>query len=252
MNLAQLQSALFSLVTDDGRTPVRPNQIVGGGSLEPGARVEIYAEMYVLRTRDSIREDFPKLTKRLGERFESTVADYVHRHHSTHYSLSMLGRRFPEFLRERGEGALADLAELEWLHAEIFIARDSSVLEAAALSTIDPEKFGGATLEFTPAFRLVWLDHDVREAWRDDGEPIGLEGRPVTASRTAFIVWRKGHEVFHVTVEPDEAEAVEALKRGGTIEAACEAFAGRENPATAAFTAIGSWVNEGMVARIQL
>jgi hypothetical protein len=157
----------------------------------------------------------------------------------------MLGADFPRFLREQGEGALADLAELEWLHAEVFIAPDSEVLEGAALGQIDPEKFGGASLEFIPAFRLRWLDHDVRDAWRDDAVAPA-------AARTAFLIWRKGHEVFHVAVEDDEAKAIEALQQGGTIEAACEAFSGREDPAVAAFTAIGSWVTEGMVARVRL
>ena len=243
MNLAQLQSALFSLVTRDGSTAVQPEQLVNGGPIAPPDRVGIYAEMYVLRTRDSISEDFPKVTLRLGDLFEQTVLDYVNQRHSTHYSLSMLGSDFAQFLRVRGDRALADLATLEWLHAETFLAADSEVLEPSALATIDPEKFGGATIEFTPSFRLVWLDHDVREAWRDDAvEP--------EAARTAFLVWRKDFEVFHVAIEDDEAKAIEALQAGGTIETACEAFSGREDPAIAAFTAIGSWVSEGMVARV--
>ena len=244
MNLAELQSALFSLVTRDGLTRVEAARLVSGGALDPAARVSVYAQMYVLRTQDSIREDFPKTSALLGGRFEPTVLAYVQKHHSTHYSLSMLGSRFPEFLRERGERALADLAELEWLHADVFIAPDSEVLEGAALASVDPEKFGGARLEFVPAFRLVWLEHDVREAWRDDTVAPPVE-------RTAFLVWRKGHEVFHVAVEADEARALEALQQAATIETACEAFAGRDNPAVAAFTAIGSWVTEGMVARIR-
>ena len=52
MNLAQIQSALFSLVTDDGKTPVQPDQIVGGGALAPVARVGIYAEMYYARATE--------------------------------------------------------------------------------------------------------------------------------------------------------------------------------------------------------
>ena len=56
--------------------------------------------------------------------------------------------------------------------------------------------------------------------------------------------------MFHRAVEPDEAKAIDALQAGGTIEAACEAFAGREDPAVAAFTAIGGWFSEGMIASV--
>jgi hypothetical protein len=302
MNLAQIQSALFSLVTADRQTKTAPAAIVGGGALQPDARVHIYAEMYVLRTQDSIREDFPKVTEKLGDRFEQTVLEYVQQHHSTHYSLGMLGEHFPAFLRARGEKELADLALLEWLHAAMFIAPDSEVVEGADLAKIDPEKFGGARLEFVPAFRLVWFEFDPVKGERSEGErsegersegerppfmvsgvePRAAEGSergtpdaPLDSARgervsgglapgrvgsvapdlrtgTPYLVWRKGHEVFHVAVEPDEARAIEALQAGGTIEAACEAFAGREDPAVAAFTAIGSWVTESMVARVVL
>jgi hypothetical protein len=242
MNLAQLQSALFSLVTADGATRVQPAQLVDAGKLSPEQRVDVYAQMYVLRTQDAIREDFPKVSARLGDRFEATVHAYVQRHPSTHYSLSMLGQHFAGFLRERPEDAqLADLAQLEWLHSDSFIARDSQVL--TTLSGVDPTQFGTAKLEFVPAFRLAWLAHDVRPLWRE-------EAQTAPVAKTAFVVWRKEHEVFHVVVEADEARAIEALLRGETLEAACEAFTEREDPAAAAFAAIGSWLSEGMLARV--
>ncbi len=249
MNLSQLQSALFSLVTDDGKTPVPSGEIVGGGSLSADQRVHVYASMFVARTQDSIREDFPKVTQLLGEAFVSTVGAYLQRFPSTHFSLSMLGHEFPGFLRDTATPLLADLAELEWLHAHVFVAEDCEPLTAAALAGLDPQKFAEGQLAFIPGFRLVWLAHDIRPLWRalEAGEPAP----EIPAQRTAMLVWRKGHEVFHVGLEADEARAIEALQQGESIGAACEAFADREDPAVAAFTAIGSWFNEGMVARLK-
>lgn len=250
MNLAGLQSALFSLVTRDGETKIAAEQVVGGGALTPAARVDVYGDMYVLRTQDSIREDFPKVTQLLGDAFEDTVRAYVARYPSTHYSLSMLGRQFPQFLRESASVRLGDLAMLEWLHSEIFIARDAEPLTASALAGLDPEKFAAGRLTFIPGLALAWLTHDVRGLWRAIEEGEALPEADV--GRTPLLVWRKGHEVFHVAIEHDEAMAIEALQRGDSIGAACEAFAERPDPAVAAFTAIGSWFNEGMVARVDL
>lgn|GEM_PF-3372312 len=251
MNLAQLQSALFSLVTDDGKTTTKAEEFVSGGSLTPDQRVHVYASMFVARTQDSIREDFPKVTKALGDSFVSTVGAYLQRFPSTHFSLSMLGHGFPGFLRDTQTSLLADLAELEWLHAHVFVAEDCEPLTSKSLAGLDPEKFAGGRLDFIPAFKLVWLAHDVRPLWR--ALEAGEEAVPeIEAERTAMLVWRKGHEVFHVALEADEARAIQALQQGETIGAACDAFAEREAPAVAAFTAIGSWFNEGMVARLNL
>lgn len=250
MNLASIQSALFSLVTADRETKVEPDALVHGGALTPAQRVHIYAGMYVSRTQDSIREDFPKVTQLLGDAFESTVSAYVERYPSTHHSLSMLGRQFPRFLREASSVRLADLAQLEWMHADVFIARDCEPLTTQALAGMDPQKFANATLQFVPALQLAWLTHDVRSLWRALEDQLPLP--EAVPGRTPLLVWRKGHEVFHVALEHDEAMAVEALQQGGTIGAACELFEERADPAAAAFTAIGSWFTESMVARVVL
>ena len=250
MNLAQLQSALFSLVTADRQMKVSADELVAAGALTAEQRVHVYAAMYVARTQDSIREDFPKVSKLLGVAFESTVAAYVDRYPSTHFSLSMLGREFPKFLRESSSIRLADLAQLEWMHCSVFVARDCEPLTARALAGMDPEKFAAATLEFIPALQLAWLTHDVRALWRAIENEEELP--EVEPGKTPLLVWRKEHEVFHVALEHDEAMAIEALQQGGTIGAACEAFAERADPATAAFTAIGSWFSESMVARVVL
>lgn len=250
MNLAQLQAAMFSLVTADGQTKLAAEQLVGGGSLSPDQRVHIYAAMYLARTQDTIREDFPKVTQLLGDAFVPTVTAYVDRYPSTHFSLSMLGRDFPKFLRESSSIRLADLAQLEWMHSDVFVARDCEPLTAQALAGMDPQKFAEARLDFIPALQLAWLTHDVRSLWRaiEQGEPLP----EVEPGKTPLLVWRKEHEVFHVAVEHDEAMAIEALQHGGTIGAACEAFAERPEPSIAAFTAIGSWFSECMVARVLL
>ena len=250
MNLAGIQAALFSWVTANRETKISAEEIVAGGALSSEDRVHIYAQMYVARTQDSIRADFPKVTQLLGETFDSTVSAYVDHYPSTHFSLSMLGREFPRFLRQRESMQWADLAQLEWMHADVFVARDCEPLSAQSLAGIAPERFAEATLEFVPALQLAWLDHDVRPLWRaiEQGEPLP----EIVRARTPILVWRQAHEVFHVALAPDEATAIEALQRGGTMGAACELFAARADPAAAAFSAIGSWFTERMVARVGL
>jgi len=97
-----------------------------------------------------------------------------------------------------------------------------------------------------PSFRLVRTRHDVGPLWAAC-EHGGKVPRAVKRATKAYLVWRKGLAVFHAAVSKDEAKAVESLQLGETVEAACLAFEKRKDPAKAAFTAIGSWVTEGML-----
>jgi hypothetical protein len=63
-------------------------------------------------------------------------------------------------------------------------------------------------------------------------------------------VWRHGFEVFHGARDLDEATALEAAASGDPLSRICAAFAGREQPATAAFAAIVGWFDEGWVAAV--
>ena len=91
-----------------------------------------------------------------------------------------------------------------------------------------------------------WTAPDVGALWAAC-EHGGTVPRAVKRGARAYLVWRKGLEVFHAEVAKDEAKAVEALQLGETVEAACLAFEKRRDPAKAAFTAIASWVTEGML-----
>ncbi len=259
MRLAQVQSALFSLVTQDGRTWLQPEALVAGGTLNASERVQIYAEMYRLRTRDSLREDFPHLAKVLGDDWDAVVDAYVDRYHSEHHSLHRLGRKFSEFLGEGSEDTPPhpvprttlsrwerDLAGLEWARAEAFVAVDSKVIGPEAFQALG-ERLPAARLELVPSLQTLELEYDVDAVWR--AMEAGGEAPAVHRRATRLVVWRKGFEVFHSAIEADELEALTRARAGQSVAEICEAFAGREDPARAAFAALGSWVNEGMIAR---
>ncbi len=222
MKLDQLQNDFFEWVAGADEIPDRPAAlVVNGGALQPSTRVGVYAEMYWLRMLDTLRADFSRVVKAVGdEAFEVLVAKYIKEHPSKHFSLGRLGHAFSEFLRSE-EPSVADIAALEWAESQAFVAADGPVAEASALAVINEETFALVRLTPTPSLQLV--------------------------GRT--IVWRRGFEVFHVEVSEAEARALESLLSGaGDLPAVCEPFA---EPAEA-FTAIASWVNEGMIASLEI
>lgn len=253
MTLAETQAAFHALATRGAAPPLPADDfLVGSPELPAAERVGIYADMYQWRLTDALREDYPKLAAVLGdERFLALAEAYAREHPSDHPDLGQFGRHVPAFLRrfpgcERAD--LHDLAALEWARSEVFFDAPVPPLGRAALAALDPAAVSAARLEVIRALRVLRLEHDVLATWRrlEHGETAG----PVLAAPTAVVVWRTGFDVFHSVIEPDEASALELAGAGERLAAICEAFEGREDPATAAFAALASWFDEGWISAV--
>jgi hypothetical protein len=97
------------------------------GSLE---RLAIYSNAYFARLIECLGDEFPALKHSLGEDlFDSFAAAYIQECPSDSYTLSNLGRRFPQFLQhtrpvdvpeKSWPDFLIDLATLERTYSEVF------------------------------------------------------------------------------------------------------------------------------------
>ncbi|MDP3235202.1 MAG: DNA-binding domain-containing protein [Myxococcales bacterium] len=256
MSLAEQQSQLWEWVV--GTAPVRDTAVlIKAGALSPDERVNVYAEMYWLRLRDVLRDEFEQVHAVLGdENFDVLAAKYVKAHPSTHFSLNWLGQHLPAFLKAHpvdGAPWLWALAELEWARSQSFIAADSPVATAESLGLVTPETAESVRFTLTPSVRVLCHDVDVRPLFRAiaDGQP--WRQVPVEAARTALVVFRQGFTVFHDAVSDAEATALELAMNGATLPELCEAFSELgDEAAPRAFQAIASWVNEGLVARVEV
>jgi hypothetical protein len=253
MTLAETQAAFHALATRAANPPSAAEDFfVGSSELGAAERIGIYADMYLWRLTDALREDYPKLAALLGdERFLALAEAYAREHPSDRPDLGQFGRYLPAFLRrfpapERAD--LADLAALEWARAEVFFGAPAAPVAREALAALGPDAFLDARLELTPALRVLVLDRDAATLWRrlEDGEPADA---PI-ADPIAVVVWRSGFEVFHGRVDLDEARALEVAQAGEPLSSVCAVFGQREDPAAAAFAALTSWFDEGWIAAI--
>jgi hypothetical protein len=253
VTLAELQTAFHALATRAADPAIGAEQfLLGSAELSASERIGIYADMYLWRLTDSLREDYPKLAALLGdERFLALAEAYAREHPSDRPDLGQLGRHLPAFLHrfpapERAD--VADLAALEWARAEVFFEAPATPVGRDALAALGPEAFPDAGLEVIPAVRVLVLDHDAAAVWSrlEKGEPAG---EPV-AQRTGVVVWRTELEVFHARVDLDEARALDAAGAGEPLSRVCAELEHRDDPAAAAFAAISSWLEEGWIAAI--
>jgi hypothetical protein len=255
VTLAETQELFHRAITD--RSPLDEGSLdrcfSGTGELPAGDRVAIYRNMYTARLVDALRETFPNLARFLGEeRFGALGEAYLTEHPSEHHDVGRLGRRLADFLKaypdpERAD--LADLAELEWTRNEVFFAPESAVVGAEALAEVGVENVVGVRLRMVPSLRVIDLAHDAAALWQ------GLEvGEDVLAPQDGASVgiWRRGFEVFHSSLPPEEAEALRAAMEGEPLDAICAAFPERPDPGAEAHAAISSWFAEGWIAGVVL
>jgi hypothetical protein len=254
MTLAETQALFHEVLTS--AEPVAAARIDACFSGTPGhpaaERVAIYANMYLWRLVEALRETFPKLVTFLGdETFAGLAEDYLRRHPSGHHDVGQVGRQLAAFLRrypdpERPD--LADLAELEWARHEVFFAPPAEPAGPDAFAGLDVVAFSRTGVRLSPALHVLHLDHDAVALWRrlEDGEPPEA---PVPGS-TAVAAWRSGFEVFHAALPPDEAVGLDAAADGASLATVCEAFADRPDAAAAAHAALSSWLREGWIVTV--
>ncbi len=254
MTLAELQALLHGRITGmvPGREDELKAELVARPPLEALERVGIYERMYLHRLVDAIAEDVPHTSRVLGhDAFLELVRAYLHEHPSRSPDIGQAGRSFGAWLRAyRGIRAdLPDLALLERARSEVRTAPDAPVARAEELQSLNPEALPGARFHFTPALRMLRLQHDVRELWDVLEEDTGEVPDPVVAP-TTFVVWRQEFKVFHTALSEPEARALMVAREGGTLEEVCATFAGEADPAHTAFKTMLSWFADGWVAAV--
>lgn len=249
MKLAECQEVFWKLAT---RTPAERDAsevFVGTDELGAEERIRIYANMFIWRQIDALRDDFPKLATLLGdEGFYQMAEQYLAAHPSTHPSLSRLGDELPAWL-DRQPGPRPDLADL----ARLELARNQ-VFEEAEVELAGPDLLRESAeavpelrLALAPAVRLLSLGSDVSEVWKHIED--GLPAPPPSPGRAHLAVWRKGYDVFHARIEADEAKALRVLQEGRPLGVVCEAFSDRPDAVEAAFRAVTSWFVEGWIRK---
>jgi hypothetical protein len=250
VTLTEAEALLHEAITS--REPLPRDRLeacfAGSDDLPADERVAIYANMYLWRLVDALRETFPSLTRLLGDtEFAALAEDYVRRNPSRHHDIGRVGLALPAFLREFPDPDrpdLGDLAELEWARHEVFSSPPAEPVGPEALAELSPE----TVLEISPALLVLRLDHAVAPLWRRIES--GLAAEPPSPGSAALAVWRAGFEVFHSALSLDEARALESASAGRDLASICAVFAVREDPAKAAHEAISSWFREGWIVGV--
>jgi hypothetical protein len=245
--LRELQQLFFRSLVGDVAPGLR-DVVCSTPALDAGARLGVYADMYFVRLRGVLAEDFEKTAAVLGdETFTAVARSYLDAHPSEHPSVRHVGRLFASHLRDHlpaeGPPWVADLAALEWARVEAFDAADATSVGSADLATVLPEDWADLRFMTIPALSLVETSWPVHLAWADPSADL-------TAEPTVIRVWRQDQLVSHCAIDPAEHEALRRLLAGEPFGVICEAFSdfGDEEAAAAAGAVLLRWIEDGLIA----
>jgi hypothetical protein len=169
-------------------------------TLTPEERIGIYHGMYFLRMAEALESDYPALAHFLGEeRWGEVVRGYVEAHPSRSYTLNVLGRELPAWLRGAPRlprrGFCHDLARLEWAVTEAFDAEETKRLSEEDLGAVPAEAWDGAVLVPSAAVRLVSLRWNANE-WLESTKDDRHHHPPPRRRETLVAVFRQSYAVY--------------------------------------------------------
>lgn len=188
---------------------------VAGAGLAPDARVQIYRNLVFNNHAAALRTAYPAVLKLVGEEFFDAAAARYGRDFPSHSgNLQDYGAGFPMCLAQMPEAAglayLPDVARLEWVRQESYLAAEANPLPPSALGEwrdLEPE-----TLRFVlhPSLRLVASAHPVWDIWQfcQEAAPghLDLAGGP-----QAVLVWRETGQIAMQQTDAGRRSFITAL-----------------------------------------
>lgn len=243
--LAALQQQFYAAVVDGAPAP----------ALTSGD-VAVYAHMYWARLRGVLADDHAVLRAALGaDRFDALVDGYLRAHPPTSFTLRDLGVGFAAHLTAVDAPPwAADLARLERARVEVFDAVDQAVLTRADVAVRLPDTIGELPLRWVAAAEVVPVAWDVAALWdapatstaRPGARPDATAIATPVAAPGALLVWRRGVDVYHRALEPDEAALAPRLAAGATFADVCAAV-DADDPAARAIELLVRWIDDELL-----
>ena len=220
-------------------------------------RLSIYRHAFRARLSAALRENYPVLHRVLGdEAFDEVALGFIAAHPSHHPSIRWFGHALPghlQTLADAGElphPALPGLARMEWALGTAFDAADAAPLSVEQLLAVAPEAWPELRFSAHPSLRLIALDWAIEPLWRALSDNPEAKTAAPEAQPHHLLVWRQNDQTQWRSIEPFEADLLQAALAGESFAELCERAAATQGEQAAATVAghLRIWVEAGLLA----
>lgn len=239
------------------------------GSLAPAEQLEVYRRQFWLRHTAALLEDYPALSRLLGQReWELLVESYL-RELPRSWTLRDLGAGMAEHIRQRSstprQALCVDMARLEWAYVEVFDAPFSPALDPIRLQRLNANQWLEVKIQLAPTLRLLRLSYPVAElraelrgtcpspprhaqaqrGWREVPGDFSPEtsASPVPSTHD-LVVFRDRHlRLSYRRIGELEAKLMQKLEKDPGLVSACEQLVAQTPEAEAPLEQhVGRWL----------
>lgn len=212
-SLLELQRAFSGTVLRADNSGLAP--WVTPGRLSADARLQIYRNMVFNTLTGALETSYPAVLRLVGEEFfKGAAARYIVTVPSLSGNLQDYGAAFPDFLEAMPEAAglpyLGDVARLEWMRQEAYLAAETAPIAAEILAKLDEKDLAACRLALHPSVRLLTSRYPVLAIWQfcleEAKEPLQLEEKG-----QQVLIWRAGWQIAMRPLTHAESEFIAGL-----------------------------------------
>jgi hypothetical protein len=240
----------------------------GAGALlqDAGIGLAVYREAYTARLLAALRDNFTVLQRALGdEDFDALGLAYIEARPSRQPSIRWFGADLADFMADAYADQLThpcmiDFTRMDWALRAAFDSADAPHLRFEQVAATAAEDWPAMVFQLHPSARLLAMNWAIELAWSAlrAHEPESTEPAPELSEPDALdhrlLVWREGLETYWRSLEPLEAQLLEALAAGQDFASICELAAltvGTSQAAAAVVQALQGWLAHGLLADVQ-
>jgi len=231
-SLHELQTRFMDALLGD--SPDRAIPLIASPAPVAAARLEVYRNTVRSNVVDALRSTYPVIWRLVGESyFRRVTGEFGSQYPSRSGDLRHRGDRFPAHLAELHHDDeyryLGDVARLELLIQDAWLAPEHPPLDLARLAAVAPEAYEDLRFIVHPALRLFESPYPVRRIWESNIDP-GAEPEPIDLTAGGDLLAVLPHRLqlrFH-GLGRGEWVLLDAMSRGERFAASVDAAAARD------------------------
>ena len=261
MNLKNTQAAFMDYIlaaeghqnTNDFRSLIADQVGIGVDK-----RMQIYANAYSIRLKETIETDHEMLGLYLGdELFDKMAIEYVASHPSSFHSLRQFCEALPKFLRDDDffsqHTILSDLAGFERALLHAFDAQECPRARFSDLQAIDGQLWPGIRFRFHASVQIFRCESNAVESWQALKE--GQTPPPADySSKRAWLLWRGNSRISEfISLAPYQLALLEGFLEGHDFAHQCERMLywfDQNTAPTEVLSAVQAWFELGIIRSI--
>ena len=207
--------------------------ILPSSQMTSSDRLAIYQRAYLTRLIECLRAEFPMLCRAFGqELFDDFATSYLVQHPSASYTLAELGKQFSDHLSQMASqervprewyDAIIELAQLEWMTAEVFNGLGTEQLPPLDFQQLVPDAWDTLALSLAPCVRLIEFQYPVHAYYRS--LRTDADAAPPKSVQTFLVISRLDYTVRHHAVNESLFTLLRSLQTQSNLMTAISAAA---------------------------